>query len=299
MVEFDSKPKFRLGEAANRPIGGNIADTPFTKAFRNVMTEAGFDSQLSLAHALNKTHNSAVSSWLTGNHFPRPEEVGGIIIACHNNGIGSGNKKLEAFLNAYGDTLRERELGIVSRRGPFEQKRKIRKSINTSVSKWIERFCEQEGSSLSGFFRRIGCVDVCVSGRGSFSVPMLIEIEGAVRSKYGKKTGSSFHTAVNEEIIKREKEGKSVKTFTTRGMRTKQRESNEPLYNGQQVANMLGTTRATVSNHRIKRGWDLLLTESQVAQIGNIMERNRKIKEKKPEEREKVFKEVQIYPLVS
>ena len=82
-------------------------------------------------------------------------------------------------------------------------------------------------------------------------------------------------------------------------MTRKQSESKESLYNGQQAADRLGTTRASVSKYLIRLGWGPLLTGSQVEQLGNIMEENRQIKGQAIEERGRIFREAQIYPLAS
>ncbi|OGH30172.1 MAG: hypothetical protein A3B41_00545 [Candidatus Levybacteria bacterium RIFCSPLOWO2_01_FULL_37_26] len=298
MVELD-RPKFRHGEARNRPIGGNVADTPFTLAFRNVMLEAGFDSQLSLSRALNKNSNRDVSNWLTGKKFPSPQEVGGFLVVVEANGVESDNESLDVFLNEYGNRLRERESLGIGATNALKVARASRRTFDNPVSKYIEIFCDERNISLSGFFEEIGYQVGEVTSRANLSYPALVEIEKGVTSRYGKDAGDLFGRAIDEEIKKRKKEGRRVKTSSFRGMTRKQNDSRERLYNGSQAAKMLGSTRASISKYRIKLGWGFLLTGSQVEQLGKIMEKNRNIKGHKAEEREIFFRQAQIFPLVS
>lgn len=287
MVELEARPKFRRGEAPGRPIGGNIADTPFAHALRSVMIEAGFNSQISLSRALKERNNRNVSNWVTGKKFPSPEEVGEMLIVFDSKNIKTQNEKLNTFLDEYGNALRKRESLGIDTSGIIKAARKIRKSFDTPVSDWIETFCDLNRITLSGFFRQINCTDVSPTDRGGLSLPTLVVIEGGIRSKYGKKTGNSFKRAVNREIREKKKAGKKIRTYTIKGMKRIQRESKEVLYNGQETANILKTTRETIRNHRGKHGWGKLLTKGQVEILRNEIHK------------EAFPSEGQIYPLAN
>lgn len=296
MVEVDM-PKFRTGEGRNRPIGGNVANTPFTSAFRNVMLEAGFDSQLSLARALNDKvdRNRSVSYWLTARNFPSPEDVGNLIVIFDKRGIQSNNEKLDTFLNVYGDSLREKEVKKLENK--FEQARRNRKTVNTPVGKWIEKFCDRQRIYLGGFFRQIEYENVS-SNRGNLSLPTLLGIEEGIRSTYGKKQSDSFHNAIEREIKEKEKKGKKVREYSDYGMKKRQRESEVPLYNGQQAANIIGSNRETIRIGRMRHGWnDHLLTIEEVNILRDDFRNNQDARKGRP--RKIVPTEVQIYPLAS
>ena len=139
-----------------------------------------------------------------------------------------------------------------------------------------------------------------MSSINGFSLPTLEDIEHGIRSAYGEKMGNQFRNVVNNEIKERLRKGKSVKTTSFRGMRKRQRESREPLYNGPEVAKMLGTSRAIISKYRNWLGWDILLTNDNVIKLRDVIRENREIKgNNRNDERERIFNEVQVYPLVS
>ena len=77
-IELEPR-KFRRGENASRPWGGNVSGEAFPQALYNLAVSRGYESQMALARALGKKRNSTVRRWYQGKTVPLPAELEAIL----------------------------------------------------------------------------------------------------------------------------------------------------------------------------------------------------------------------------
>jgi len=138
--------KFRRGENADKPYGGNIAGLPFPRALYEIAVSKGFESQSDLARALgNKTHG-VVNRWYRGEQVPSPEPFGELLILLKPNDDRS-EKMTERLVDSWAKLLAEgRGLHGGSRPGRYVRLRKI---SETPFAIWLESFCRDREITMS------------------------------------------------------------------------------------------------------------------------------------------------------
>lgn len=263
MLQEIERAKFRLGESANKPIGGNIADTPFVKALRAVAVDRGFESQRSLARALGHNSSDRVGKYYRGQHVPSPEAFGELLILfCSTK--GDYDDKSEALVDAYAQEITRGKGVRYSRKDVLEQSRRQIKPSDTPIGGWIENTVQELGITIRELSRTLGVNNIHRDLCGLLQFNDIEKNVGEAPS-LSPAQKESLSEAIRSTVRQRQSEGHIFQT-TPRGSKIRQiqKQLGYITYNGVQVAREFGVTRQTTSNWRKKRNWLSPLTERQM-----------------------------------
>ena len=265
MVE--SERRFRPGENAAKPWGGNVADDPFAKALNDVAEFRGLETQTALAVALGKGKigQRAVSKWYGAVHVPTPADFGNILVV-----LDPPEPCRERLVSAYANKIMQGKgiNGSWNEDRLFELSKKRIKTPIDEVGKWIVDFCEERKISLESFFKRIGAARRGVSTR--FTLGTILAILENVQTAFetSDEQMKLLRSAVAKKIERETIEGRRFAglriSFAGYGLRRPQQDAACKTYTPVQAAEELHVSRERIRLKRVKFGLPLLLTKEDL-----------------------------------
>lgn len=278
MSQESEQPRFRRGENAKRPYGGQIADTPFAKALSELASDRGFETQRSLSKTLGKSSNMVVYSWYHDKNIPTPVEFGNLIIKLQPN-----DEKMEALIDTYAFALRKGREKSARELSPYELSRKIQRPELTPVSQWVEDFCNNKNITMGELFVAIGRTKWTSSRRGRLGLVTLSLMLEKVPEVYhlSEVETESLCEAVVLEIQNRLQEGRRLANTSSGPISKEVKESlRYRAYTGRDAAAELGVSSVTVSKLGKKLNLPILFTEEHLDILRVELERTKVGREK-------------------
>lgn len=263
MIAEAERVRFRTGESRNKPYGGNIADNPFSQTLYKLASSQGFESQKSLARALDSRQN-LVSSWYRGISFPSPKLFGRLLVV-----LDLTDEEREPLVELYAQKLASEEL---ERKGAYSSLKISRRMIHPSdnpMGKWFENLCEEKGLTLSQGSEKFKSSGLLLR-RHNFSLKDLDFIYKNAKDAFSL---SEDELAILAEAIEKEKQYRAEKGHRFQigpiGMKVveEQKKLSYPTWNGEQAGAELGITREGIRQLRKKFGFPVLLTEDHIKQL--------------------------------
>lgn len=247
--------KFRRGENARKPIGGNVADSPFAQSLHTLAVSRGFESQLGLAKALGKKSNRTVSSWYRGENFPTPEEFGNLLIL-----LEPSNEELEPLAAEYGVRLVEGKIK------PLLTRHVNMVPSSDSLGRWIEDTAKKRKITFEELSRRLGIA--IKFSRSDLSLGAISKILESASQEFGltPEETEELANAAARSIEQRIQKGKrfSHAPINPGELRAVQKGLSCRTYNGKQAGQILGLSRERVRQLRKRYGLPMLLTDEHL-----------------------------------
>jgi hypothetical protein len=279
MTKEIDQPRFRRGENASRPYGGNISDDPFSQALHKSAVARGFESQSVLANAV-EIRQSTVGRWYRGESIPSPEVFGNLLIL-----FNAKDEEREPVVEAYANRLGEREEASTSHR--LKTSRRLMRPLNNPIGRWIEDFCNSKNITLRELFTTLG-LSKGVASRGQLGLGALSLMLERVPKVFGltEEETEGLSEVVVLEIQNRVQEGRKLANNPGGKIAKKVRDSlGCCTYTGSEAAAELKVSGVTVSNLRKKFNLPILLTAEHVEMLRKHLEPTKVLREKQQKTR--------------
>lgn len=249
------KPEFRLGESSGKPLGGNIAETPFAQALYAIAKSRGYESQMDLARIFGHKGNGIIRQWYSAITFPDAEHFGALLRL-----LKPDNEELDALVEPWREHLRDMAISH-SRIG----RARLKETDHRPLRRYFGELAESHDLTLLEIARslRVSYTSFSIDVSTSFLSEILERAPGALN--LNEKETAKLAEAVAVEVATTLVRGKkSKKTFSgsrlwnlRKGLRCK-------TYTPAEAAEELTVSRQYVGQLRIKYGLPLLMTEDHL-----------------------------------
>lgn len=264
------QPRFRIGETANRPYGGNVSDAPFPRALYCLAVKSGFESQSALAKAIGSKPNT-VSGWYRGEKVPSPERFGNFLILTN-----SSEEEREPLVAAYANRLAEQEASSrLKLSGRFMQ------PSNNPFGKWTEDFCHERAMTIAKFKEMLAISPRSSRRNHGRETIELIRQNAKDKLKLSEEQTASLNEAIDKEIQQRTEEGHKFQSgLRGRQLVKGQEKLNYRTYNGKQAGEILEISRERVRRLRNNFNLPVLLTNEHIEMLRGHLEKTKDRREK-------------------
>lgn len=273
MTKEAENTRFRRGESANRPYGGNVSGEPFPQALYCLAVSRGFESQAALAKALG-CHSPTVGAWYKGKSIPSPEAFGNLLILFNPK-----DEEREPLVELYAKRLAEQKASL-----GLKISRSSMRLSNNPIGEWIENFCQERAMTINKFsaILKIPSSGTSVRRNHGRETIELIRQNAKDRLKLSEEQVASLNELIDKEIQRRTEEGHRFQSGLMRGKKLAKEQAmlNYPTYNGQQAGEMLGISREWVRKLRNHFKFPGLFTDEHIQMIRIHLEKSKNLREK-------------------
>lgn len=255
-----SEGKFRIGESAGKPIGGNVADQAMPQALYDFALSRGFESQNAFAKSIN-IRNSVVSKWYRGVRVPSAEGMSNIFLVHQPTPV-----EVEMLIGPWAEQL--------------QAKKRVRKHVQskTPIGMWIERYVFDHKITFGEFARNVGLS--FASARDKMGIEGMERIiENAELLELDAVQTAELVEVVAQTIEEKAAKGHKFKSNSNRA-KIAQADLACTTYTPIQAADELGVTREAIRQHRERLKLPLLMNEQQFEILKQDFERTKGHREK-------------------
>lgn len=211
---LESEPrKFRQGESAGRPIGGNVSPEPFPQALSKLAALRGLESQVSLGRKLGHVNNGVVSRWFRGENAPNADNFGALLRVFRPD-----EAELETLVEPWRKLLEDGKAGV----GHFADSpvalrigRKLMNNATTPIGMWIEVYCRSHDITLGNLARSVQLSNLWGQTRDRIGLDGMLALLHKLpqAQDLSDKETASLNEAIAQTIVQREKTVKGIRKF--------------------------------------------------------------------------------------
>lgn len=270
--EAETEPRFRRGESAGKPLGGNIADTLFARTLYVLAKSHGYETQMSLSREFGENRNGLVSKWYSGKQFPDTEHFGALLRILKPN-----DEELDVLVEPWRAHLRET---FISRSRAVRARAK--ENQHGPLRSFFNNLADSHALTLKEIFGLLLLADHNFSGE--MSVALLSEIlekAPVVLDLMDEETAKLADAVAGEVAAKVARGKKGRRTFGSARLKKLQTSLVCKTYTPADAAGELDVTRERVRQLREDYDLPLLMTEGQLEILRNRPRRLKKSKAKK------------------